>query len=161
MRRGWRWDVPGSVVLVLCAALLSLRHGGVGGPFGALVPFGVVIAALRVRPRRFLVVAMAGLVAYWFVALAGAPAPPGYAVVCTLGPAVPERLRAALAERTGASLGTATLGRDGDGFAALYAHADANLYAEKRVTKARVAATPVRNRPDRPGADLERSAAGN
>jgi diguanylate cyclase (GGDEF)-like protein len=58
-------------------------------------------------------------------------------------PAVLGRLRTALTERTGASFGTAVLGRDGDDFAALYAHADANLYAEKRATQARVAVTPA------------------
>ncbi|GIE99345.1 GGDEF domain-containing protein [Paractinoplanes rishiriensis] len=45
---------------------------------------------------------------------------------------VAERLRVALAERTRASIGTAVRGRDGDDFPALYAHADAALYAQKR-----------------------------
>ncbi|GID91187.1 hypothetical protein Adi01nite_05990 [Amorphoplanes digitatis] len=42
-----------------------------------------------------------------------------------------ERLRAALAPRTAASVGAAGSDADGADFAALYAHADAALYAEK------------------------------
>ncbi|MEU4237573.1 GGDEF domain-containing protein [Actinoplanes sp. NPDC026619] len=84
-----RWEVrlgtAGQIVLVLAAALLALAHGGVGGPFGGLVPFGMVILALRARPRRFLVVAAVALIAYWAVVLIGEPAPAGYAVACTLG----------------------------------------------------------------------------
>lgn len=45
--------------------------------------------------------------------------------------AVAEHLRDVLAERTSTSVGRATLGLDGDDFDALYAHADAQLYAEK------------------------------
>lgn len=60
-------------------------------------------------------------------------------------PAVAERLRRELAERTPASLGTAVLDRDGADFEALYLHADAELYAEK-ATRAR---TPRRTRPMR------------
>lgn len=41
------------------------------------------------------------------------------------------RVRAALAERVSASLGTATLGAHGDDLEALYSHADLALYAEK------------------------------
>ena len=85
MRRKMRWDMRGHVVLLLAAALLGLLHGGVGGPFGALIPLCVVIIALRARPRWFLVVAPVGLIAYWVVALFGEPAPPGYAVACNLG----------------------------------------------------------------------------
>ncbi|WP_412746768.1 diguanylate cyclase domain-containing protein [Krasilnikovia sp. MM14-A1004] len=46
--------------------------------------------------------------------------------------AVAEGLRAALAARTAASVGVAALPDDGHTFAELYAHADAQLYAEKR-----------------------------
>ncbi|MEV6601532.1 GGDEF domain-containing protein [Actinoplanes sp. NPDC051346] len=42
-----------------------------------------------------------------------------------------EALRAALAERTACSVGAAMVGDDGDDFGALYAHADAELYARK------------------------------
>jgi diguanylate cyclase (GGDEF)-like protein len=42
-----------------------------------------------------------------------------------------ERLRSALAERSPASVGLAVLGPDGDSFDALYARADAGLYADK------------------------------
>ncbi|WP_412745462.1 GGDEF domain-containing protein [Krasilnikovia sp. MM14-A1004] len=45
--------------------------------------------------------------------------------------AIADRLRSALAERTSASIGTATLGPHGSDFDALYAHADADLYARK------------------------------
>jgi diguanylate cyclase (GGDEF)-like protein len=45
--------------------------------------------------------------------------------------ALAERLRAKLREQTSASIGTAVLGVHGTDFAALYAHADAELYAEK------------------------------
>ncbi|GAB1693547.1 GGDEF domain-containing protein [Krasilnikovia sp. M28-CT-15] len=45
--------------------------------------------------------------------------------------ATAERLGAALAARTAASIGTATLGVHGSDFDALYAHADAELYARK------------------------------
>ncbi|MCM4078321.1 GGDEF domain-containing protein [Paractinoplanes hotanensis] len=85
MRREIQWGMQGHIVPLLAAALLSLMHGGVGGPFGPLIPFCVVIIALRARPQRFLVVSAVGLIAYWVVALLGEPAPPGYAVACTLG----------------------------------------------------------------------------
>ncbi|WP_130512756.1 GGDEF domain-containing protein [Krasilnikovia cinnamomea] len=42
-----------------------------------------------------------------------------------------ERMRAALGPRAATSVGTAALGSDGADFPALYAHADAELYAEK------------------------------
>ncbi|GAB1640555.1 diguanylate cyclase domain-containing protein [Krasilnikovia sp. MM14-A1259] len=42
-----------------------------------------------------------------------------------------ERLRTALAQRTAASIGTAVFDDDGADFASLYAHADAEMYAEK------------------------------
>jgi GGDEF domain-containing protein len=42
-----------------------------------------------------------------------------------------ERLRAKLRARTSVSIGTAVLGVHGADFAALYAHADAELYVEK------------------------------
>ncbi|WP_130508462.1 GGDEF domain-containing protein [Krasilnikovia cinnamomea] len=54
--------------------------------------------------------------------------------------ATADRLRSALAERTSASIGTATLGAHGGDFDALYAHADADLYARKR---RRTAAPPA------------------
>ncbi|MBB2947469.1 diguanylate cyclase (GGDEF)-like protein [Actinoplanes lutulentus] len=44
---------------------------------------------------------------------------------------VATELRDALAERTGASIGVAIAGRDGDGFDSLYAVADARLYQQK------------------------------
>ena len=53
----------------------------------------------------------------------------------------------ALAERIGASLGTAVLGRDGDDFAALYAHADANL--TPRNASRKIGSPP--HRPSLPG----------
>jgi diguanylate cyclase (GGDEF)-like protein len=46
-----------------------------------------------------------------------------------------ERLRAALAARTPASVGVAVFDRDGTDFQTLYAHADAELYAEKSARK--------------------------
>jgi diguanylate cyclase (GGDEF)-like protein len=54
-------------------------------------------------------------------------------------PAVADGVRAALAARTGAGLGLAAFGRDGDDFESLYACADARLYADK---KARPVFTP-------------------
>jgi diguanylate cyclase (GGDEF)-like protein len=60
--------------------------------------------------------------------------------------AVAERLRTALAERTPVSVGAAVLDRDGADFAQLYAHADAELYAEKSVrarTSRRVRQAPA------------------
>ncbi|MEV4641408.1 GGDEF domain-containing protein [Actinoplanes sp. NPDC049548] len=59
-----------------------------------------------------------------------------FVVLLTSDPAgdaatVAERLRGALAERTSASVGVAVLGVDGEDFDSLYAHADAQLYAEK------------------------------
>ncbi|MEU7901304.1 GGDEF domain-containing protein [Actinoplanes sp. NPDC049118] len=56
--------------------------------------------------------------------------------------ATADRLRAALAERTPASIGTATLGAHGGDFDALYAHADAELYARKRRRHADTAPEP-------------------
>ncbi|RZU54401.1 diguanylate cyclase (GGDEF)-like protein [Krasilnikovia cinnamomea] len=46
-----------------------------------------------------------------------------------------QRLRSALAARSPASLGIAANGTDGTDFAALYAHADTHLYAEKVVRR--------------------------
>jgi diguanylate cyclase (GGDEF)-like protein len=64
---------------------------------------------------------------------------------------VAHRLREALGERTQVSVGMATLGRDGTDFDSLYAHADAELYAEKRGRRTaptqRTPAGPLR--PDR------------
>ncbi|MFI7597947.1 diguanylate cyclase [Actinoplanes sp. NPDC049681] len=60
-------------------------------------------------------------------------------------PETAERLRQALAERTAASVGTAVLDPDAAGFEELYAHADAELYAEK-AARTRV---PRRTRPVR------------
>lgn len=51
------------------------------------------------------------------------------------------KLHQALGERTGASVGAATLGRDGTDFDALYAHADADLYAQKAGRGARRASS--------------------
>jgi diguanylate cyclase (GGDEF)-like protein len=58
--------------------------------------------------------------------------------------ATAERLRAVLAERTPASVGCAVLDEHGGDFAALYAHADAALYADK--APRRRAAGPSRTR---------------
>jgi diguanylate cyclase (GGDEF)-like protein len=52
---------------------------------------------------------------------------------------IAERTREALAARTGVSLGTATLGPDGDDFDDLYRRADERLYAEKARRRAPIA----------------------
>ncbi|MET8147196.1 diguanylate cyclase domain-containing protein [Actinoplanes sp. NPDC049668] len=54
-----------------------------------------------------------------------------------------ERLRAALASRTAASIGAAEWNTDGADFATLYAHADAALYAEKTARRGGRAAAGV------------------
>jgi diguanylate cyclase (GGDEF)-like protein len=69
--------------------------------------------------------------------------------------AVAERLRGALAARTPISVGTAVLDRDGADFEALYAHADAELYAEKATRPGR----PRRARPQ-PAAEYAGQGAG-
>ncbi|GAB1642118.1 diguanylate cyclase [Krasilnikovia sp. MM14-A1259] len=56
-----------------------------------------------------------------------------------------DRLRSALGERTAACIGTATLGAHGADFDALYAHADAELYAHKR-RRAAWRSQPARDR---------------
>jgi diguanylate cyclase (GGDEF)-like protein len=75
----------GLVITVLGGAVLSLLDGGVAGPLGALVPFSLVYLAIMTPPRVFAGTAALGVAAYWAVAAAGPPSPPGYPLVYTLG----------------------------------------------------------------------------
>ena len=50
-------------------------------------------------------------------------------------PAIAHRLRRALTARTSVSVGVAVHGSDGEDLEALYAHADAALYAEKHLRR--------------------------
>ncbi|MFI5495075.1 diguanylate cyclase [Actinoplanes sp. NPDC051859] len=65
-------------------AALGLLDGGVASPLGALLPFAVIVYAVTLPPRSFAWAAGLSGVAYWVVALAGSPAPPGYAVIYTV-----------------------------------------------------------------------------
>jgi diguanylate cyclase (GGDEF)-like protein len=57
--------------------------------------------------------------------------------------ATADRLRQALAVRTGVCAGVAVLGEHGDDFDSLYAHADAGLYAQKSARGSRRSRTPT------------------
>ncbi|GGQ73873.1 GGDEF domain-containing protein [Couchioplanes azureus] len=65
-------------------AALGILDGGVAGPLGPLLPFAVMVYAVTMPPRAFVPAAALSAVAYWVVALAGGPAPPGYAVIYTV-----------------------------------------------------------------------------
>ncbi|WP_143162905.1 GGDEF domain-containing protein [Couchioplanes caeruleus] len=65
-------------------AALGVLDGGVASPLGPLLPFAVMVYAVTMPPRSFLPAAALSAVAYWIVAIAGGPAPPGYAVVYTV-----------------------------------------------------------------------------
>jgi diguanylate cyclase (GGDEF)-like protein len=75
----------GVVVTVAGSGALSLLDGGLHSPLGAMLPFSLVFFAIMVPPRLFLLASVLSGVAYGVVAVAGKPAPPGYAVVYVLG----------------------------------------------------------------------------
>ncbi|MFC7534880.1 diguanylate cyclase domain-containing protein [Actinoplanes sp. GCM10030250] len=78
-----RWAA--TLLQLLGAAAAGFLDGGVASPAGAMLPFALAIVALRTRPGPFAAIAAVAGVAYGAVALFGGPAPPGYALACTLG----------------------------------------------------------------------------
>ncbi|GAB1691914.1 diguanylate cyclase domain-containing protein [Krasilnikovia sp. M28-CT-15] len=75
----------GVLANILGGAAVTLLDGGIASPLGALLPGSVLFYAIMMPPRMFAVAAVSAAIAYWTVAVLGEPAPPGYAVVYTLG----------------------------------------------------------------------------
>ncbi|MEU4619713.1 GGDEF domain-containing protein [Actinoplanes sp. NPDC023801] len=105
-------------------AALSLLAGGVSGPLGTFVPLLVVLMAIVVPPRMFLVTAAAGAFAYVIVMVFGDPSPAGFplvhslafacvAVLCLRHSAVLASLRRRLAETSRTDPLTGCLNRRG------------------------------------------------
>ncbi|MFI7598113.1 diguanylate cyclase [Actinoplanes sp. NPDC049681] len=76
--------VPALIVSTVGYAALGVLDGGVAAPLGALLPFSVMVYAATMPPRAFALAAALSATAYWTVAIAGAPAPTGYAAVYTV-----------------------------------------------------------------------------
>ncbi|MBO3743385.1 diguanylate cyclase [Actinoplanes flavus] len=75
-----------SIVNLAGAAALGLLDGGVAGPLGTFVPLSVVLLAIVVPPRAFLIPATAGALAYAsLVIFGGTPPVAGYPLVHALG----------------------------------------------------------------------------
>ncbi|SDT57590.1 diguanylate cyclase domain-containing protein [Actinoplanes derwentensis] len=84
--RWWIWiQLAAAAVNVAGSAALGLIDTGLGGPLGSFIPLTVVLMAIVVPPRAFLVVAGLGLAAYALVWVWGDPAPAGYPLVHALG----------------------------------------------------------------------------
>ncbi|ROP34303.1 GGDEF domain-containing protein [Couchioplanes caeruleus] len=66
-------------------AALAWLDGGVFSTMGALLPFTVMLFAVTMPPRAFVVTGAFSAVAYWVVVLTGGPAPQGYAAIYTIG----------------------------------------------------------------------------
>jgi diguanylate cyclase (GGDEF)-like protein len=83
--RWWIWiqQVAAGVSLAGSAAL-SLLDGGVAGPLGTFIPLSVVLMAIVIPPRTFLVTAAAGAFAYAMVLVFGDSPPAGYPLVHSL-----------------------------------------------------------------------------
>ncbi|MEV6597549.1 GGDEF domain-containing protein [Actinoplanes sp. NPDC051346] len=73
------------VATVEAYAALAWLDGGVYSTMGALLPFAVMLFAVTMPPRPFVVTGAFSAVAYWVVVLTGGPAPPGYAAIYTVG----------------------------------------------------------------------------
>ncbi|OJF11064.1 GGDEF domain-containing protein [Couchioplanes caeruleus] len=78
-------ELVGAAATIVGAAFLGVLDGGVASPLGALLPFCLVFFAVATPPRKFAPIAAGTALAYWFVALTGGEAPPGYAWVRSLG----------------------------------------------------------------------------
>ncbi|MDR6322177.1 GGDEF domain-containing protein [Actinoplanes couchii] len=84
--RWWIWiQLAGAAVNLAGAAALALLDSGLGGPLGSFIPLTVVLMAIVVPPRAFVLVSGLGLASYAVVWIWGDPAPPGYALVHALG----------------------------------------------------------------------------
>jgi diguanylate cyclase (GGDEF)-like protein len=83
--RWWIWiqQVAAGVNLAGSAAL-GVIGGGVAGPLGTFIPLSVVLMAIVVPPRTFLVTAGSGALAYTVVLFLGDPPPAGYPLVHSL-----------------------------------------------------------------------------
>ncbi|MFC3385885.1 GGDEF domain-containing protein [Couchioplanes azureus] len=73
------------VATVEAYAALAWLDGGVFSTMGGLLPFAVMLFAVTMPPRAFVVTGAFSAVAYWVVVLTGGPAPPGYAAIYTAG----------------------------------------------------------------------------
>jgi diguanylate cyclase (GGDEF)-like protein len=84
-----RWSMPvqmaGALVSLTGSAALGILAGGVAGPLGAFIPLTVVLRAIVLPPRAFLVMTGYAAGAYALVVEYGGAAPPGYALVHALG----------------------------------------------------------------------------
>ncbi|GAA0798641.1 GGDEF domain-containing protein [Spirilliplanes yamanashiensis] len=78
-------QAAGMVVNIAGSSALSLLDGGVASPLGALVPFTLLFYAIMMPPRMFAVASLLSAAGYGVVAVAGGPAPTGYAAVYALG----------------------------------------------------------------------------
>ncbi|GIE74920.1 hypothetical protein Aph02nite_08700 [Actinoplanes philippinensis] len=80
--RWWIWiQLTAAAVNLAGSAALGILGGGVAGPLGTFIPLSVVLLAIVVPPRAFLVSAGLGVSAYGCVLLFGDPPPPGYPLV--------------------------------------------------------------------------------
>jgi diguanylate cyclase (GGDEF)-like protein len=78
-------NIASVLVHVIGYATLSHLDGGIASPLGALVYFAMVFLTITIPLRPGAVFAAVAVAAYWTVALLGAEAPPGYALLSTLG----------------------------------------------------------------------------
>jgi diguanylate cyclase (GGDEF)-like protein len=83
--RWWIWIQQAAAGVSLAgSAALSVFDGGVAGPLGTFIPLSVVLMAVVVPPRMFLVTAGSGAVAYAVVLFFGDTPPAGYPLVHSL-----------------------------------------------------------------------------
>jgi diguanylate cyclase (GGDEF)-like protein len=66
------------------ASALMFLDGGIASPLGAMLPFSLLVLAVMVPPRTFVVVSFLSGLTYWAIALSAEPAPAGYAPMYTL-----------------------------------------------------------------------------
>ncbi|WP_433794616.1 diguanylate cyclase [Actinoplanes sp. CA-252034] len=80
--RWWIWSqLTAAAVNLAGSAALGIIDGGVAGPLGTFIPLSVLLLAIVVPPRAFLVTGGLGLSAYTGVLVLGDPPPPGYPLV--------------------------------------------------------------------------------
>jgi diguanylate cyclase (GGDEF)-like protein len=83
--RWWIWiQLAGAAVNLTGSAALGILDGGVAGPVGTFIPLSVVLLAIVVPPRAFLVTAGLGVSAYTSVLVYGDTPPAGYPLVHSL-----------------------------------------------------------------------------
>jgi diguanylate cyclase (GGDEF)-like protein len=84
--RWWIWiQLTAAGVNLAGSAVLGIIDGGVAGPLGTFIPLSVVLLAIVVPPRTFLVTAGLGVTAYTSLLVFGDTPPPGYPLVHGLG----------------------------------------------------------------------------